>query len=158
VSGTDGDGLVLRTDPGLTQVARTVLPEGARVQVLEGPQSVDDHEWFRVSTAAGPGWASARYLVAAVGRLTLTAAPAVGPAGRALQRSVVGYNVVGTAFPRPASGTTPRWGTVAVDPRVIPLGSLLLIEGFDGMVFVAEDTGGAVRGNVIDVWFDEPTS
>ena len=61
-------------------------------------------------------------------------------------------------FPRTATGSTPRWGTVAVDPRVIPLGSRLLIEGFDGMVFVTEDTGGAVRGNVIDVWFDEPAA
>jgi 3D (Asp-Asp-Asp) domain-containing protein len=55
---------------------------------------------------------------------------------------------------RTASGTPVRWGVVAVDPRVIPFGSRLMIEGFD-TVFVAEDTGGAVRGNHIDVYFPD---
>ncbi len=39
--------------------------------------------------------------------------------------------------------------TVAVDPDVIPLGSILLI---DGTVYIAEDVGSAVKGHVIDVW------
>ena len=41
--------------------------------------------------------------------------------------------------------------TVAVDPRVIPYGSKLLI---NGVVYTAEDKGGAVRGNHIDIFFD----
>ncbi len=40
--------------------------------------------------------------------------------------------------------------TVAVDPAVIPLGSYIYIEGLG--VFVAQDTGGKVKGNVIDVF------
>lgn len=39
--------------------------------------------------------------------------------------------------------------TIAVDPKVIPLGSKILI---DGEVYVAQDVGGAVKGKVIDVW------
>lgn len=39
--------------------------------------------------------------------------------------------------------------TVAVDPDVIPLDSILLI---DDVVYTAEDVGGAVKGRVIDVW------
>lgn len=48
-----------------------------------------------------------------------------------------------------ASGTvaTPQ-RTVAVDPSVIPLGTLLFI---DGIYYVAEDTGGAVKGKKIDI-------
>lgn len=42
------------------------------------------------------------------------------------------------------------WYTVAVDPRVIPLGSKIRIEGFDG-VFYCVDTGGAIKGNIIDI-------
>lgn len=42
------------------------------------------------------------------------------------------------------------WYTVAVDPRVIPLGSKIRIEGFDG-VFYCADTGGAIKGNIIDI-------
>lgn len=40
--------------------------------------------------------------------------------------------------------------TVAVDPRVIPLGSKLSI---DGEIYVAEDTGGAIKGARIDVFY-----
>ena len=49
-----------------------------------------------------------------------------------------------------ATGTPARVGEIAVDPRVIPLGSICYIEGF-GQVR-AEDTGGAVKGNIIDIY------
>ena len=55
------------------------------------------------------------------------------------------------------TGTQVRWGTVAVDPGIIPLGSRLMIDGFD-IVFVAEDTGGGVRGNHIDIFFPDYAS
>lgn len=42
------------------------------------------------------------------------------------------------------------WYTVAVDSRVIPLGSKIRIEGYDG-VFYCADTGGAIKGNIIDI-------
>lgn len=41
--------------------------------------------------------------------------------------------------------------TVAVDPKVIPMGSRLLI---NGQVYTAEDTGGGVKGNHIDIYCD----
>src|SRR4029453_10503059 len=55
---------------------------------------------------------------------------------------------------RTAPGTRVRWGVVAVDPRVITLGTRIMIEGFDN-VFVAEDTGGGVRGNHVAIYFPE---
>jgi len=50
-------------------------------------------------------------------------------------------------------GTQVRPGVIAVDPKVIPLGSKLYIEFPDGrsMYGVAEDTGGAIKGNRIDI-------
>ncbi|MBP2633969.1 MAG: hypothetical protein H6Q70_4597 [Firmicutes bacterium] len=50
-------------------------------------------------------------------------------------------------------GTKVRPGIIAVDPRVIPLGSKVYIEFEDGrgMYAVAEDTGGAIKGNRIDI-------
>ncbi|MPZ13565.1 MAG: hypothetical protein GEU73_03940 [Chloroflexi bacterium] len=51
------------------------------------------------------------------------------------------------------SGIPVRWGIVAIDPAVIPLGSRLRIAGFD-TVFLAADTGGGVRGYHVDIFFD----
>lgn len=57
-----------------------------------------------------------------------------------------------------ASGTKARPGVVAVDPRVIPLGTKLYIESLDGTpdygFATAEDTGGAIKGNKIDLFFE----
>ncbi|MBR6678028.1 MAG: 3D domain-containing protein, partial [Oscillospiraceae bacterium] len=56
----------------------------------------------------------------------------------------------------PATGTQVRVGVVAVDKRVIPLGTKLFIEAANGSYIygtaVAEDTG--VRGNVIDLYMN----
>ncbi len=49
------------------------------------------------------------------------------------------------------SGEPARWGIVAVDPRIIPLGAKVGIEGMGA--FEAADTGGGVRGRHIDVWY-----
>lgn len=49
-----------------------------------------------------------------------------------------------------ASGTTAQAGrTIAVDPSLIPLGSSVIINGH---TYVAEDTGGAIKGNRIDIF------
>ena len=56
------------------------------------------------------------------------------------------------------SGTKVRPGVVAVDPRLIPLGSKLYVESMDRMsdygLSSAEDTGGAIKGNRIDLYFE----
>ncbi len=46
----------------------------------------------------------------------------------------------------------PTCHTVAVDPAVIPLGSYLIIEGYDGIIFRADDTGSAINGFDIDIF------
>lgn len=43
------------------------------------------------------------------------------------------------------------WGIIAIDPRVVPTGSKLLVDGYG--YAIACDTGGAIKGNKIDVCF-----
>ncbi|WDV45987.1 3D domain-containing protein [Clostridiaceae bacterium M8S5] len=59
-----------------------------------------------------------------------------------------------------ASGMKARRGVVAVDPKVIPLGTKLYIESLDGSknygYAIAGDTGSAIKGNRIDLFYDDP--
>jgi 3D (Asp-Asp-Asp) domain-containing protein len=77
-----------------------------------------------------------------------TSAPAAPPQARgALTVRAVGYSLTGSSV----TGVPVGWGTVAVDPNVIPLGTRLTIPGYgEG---VAADTGPGVRGATIDLWF-----
>ncbi len=52
-----------------------------------------------------------------------------------------------------ATGMRQGKGVIAVDPKVIKLGSRIYIPGY-GMA-IAGDTGGAIRGNIIDLGFDD---
>jgi cystine transport system substrate-binding protein len=75
------------------------------------------------------------------------AQPAASPTGRTMTVSSTGYALPG----RTATGIPVGWGVVAVDPSVIRLGTRMTIPGYgEG---VAADTGSAVRGATIDLWF-----
>lgn len=50
------------------------------------------------------------------------------------------------------TGTRVRRGVAAVDPEVIPLGSVLFVPGYG--YARAEDTGGAIKGYRIDLFFE----
>ena len=50
-----------------------------------------------------------------------------------------------------ANGMKAGYGVVAVDPKVIPLGTKLYVEGYG--YCIAADTGGAIKGNRIDLCY-----
>jgi len=52
---------------------------------------------------------------------------------------------------RTATGMRAEYGCIAVDPRVIPLGTLLYVEGYG--FGIASDTGGAIHGHRIDLCY-----
>ena len=54
--------------------------------------------------------------------------------------------------PYTASGTPVRHGVIAVDPSFIPIGTRVYIPGYGEAI--AEDIGGAIVGNIIDIAFD----
>ena len=51
--------------------------------------------------------------------------------------------------------TNPECYTVAVDPKIIPLGTKLVIEGYPNIVFEASDTGGDIKNFWIDIYTDD---
>ena len=160
VAGVGPLGLHVREGPGTWYRVVATLQDGSRLEVMDGPElDPDGREWYLVSgydRASGSGWSVGEFLreVDPNEPATLGSAGSVPVAGaRTFTARITGY-AHGT---RTATGTPVRWGVVAVDPRVIPLGSRLLIDGLDG-VFIAEDTGGGVRGNHIDIYFPDRAS
>ncbi|WP_203334077.1 LysM peptidoglycan-binding domain-containing protein [Planococcus beigongshangi] len=85
-----------------------------------------------------------------------TSAPApAAQSGKEMQVSATAY----TAYCAGCSGITatgidlrsnPNQKVIAVDPTVIPLGSTVWVEGYG--TAIAGDTGGAIKGNKIDVF------
>jgi 3D (Asp-Asp-Asp) domain-containing protein len=97
-------------------------------------------------------------VLTATSLLVSSASAQEAPAGEVIQAIVTGYasggdgGGIGSVT---ATGVTTHWGTVAADWRLYPPGTRLQIEGFPNDVFTVEDSGGAVRGNVFDIWFPD---
>ena len=93
-------------------------------------------------------------------QVTRVSAAAGRPSGRDLYVSATAY----TASCNGCTGTTatgfnlkrnPNAKIIAVDPKIIPLGSKVYVEGYG--YAVAADKGGAIKGNKIDVFFASKT-
>ena len=85
------------------------------------------------------------------GEITSGSGGSVPPAppahGTKMTVSSTGYCLKGNT----ATGVPTSHGVIAVDPSVIPLGTRMYVPGYgEG---VAADTGSAVKGKMIDVWF-----
>ncbi|MHB8870399.1 MAG: 3D domain-containing protein, partial [Thermoleophilia bacterium] len=113
-------------DGAQTGSGGATIPKSAPTGTTRGP------------TAAGPATTAATRPSPAGG--------APQPGGRTLVVKAYAYALRGTT----ASGIPVAPGVIAVDPRVIPLGTRLWVPGYgEG---IAADTGGAIKGNTIDVW------
>jgi 3D (Asp-Asp-Asp) domain-containing protein len=85
--------------------------------------------------------------LASVASSTRTSPTQISPRGGTMTVEATGYAMHG----RTATGAPTGWGVVAVDPSVIPLGTRLTIPGYGSGV--AADTGSAIQGATIDLWF-----
>jgi 3D (Asp-Asp-Asp) domain-containing protein/septal ring factor EnvC (AmiA/AmiB activator) len=113
----------------------------ARIASIEAEARSAEARTITIAAAAPPV-ATAVVEAAVADRFT----PIVA-SGRTITVSATGYALRG----RTATGIQTAPGVVAVDPSVIPLGTRMTIPGYgEG---VAADTGGAVHGNIIDLWF-----
>jgi 3D (Asp-Asp-Asp) domain-containing protein len=178
VAGTGGSGLVVRTGPGQNYPVQITLREGSRVRITEGPRfDAQLRDWYQVvyDRAGSSGWSSSEFLLVAetvgpelperIGPMVAERIPVerFRPSGAVQVRHTLQARLTAYTNQPPGngahgyltrSGTPVRWGVVAVDPQVIPLGTRLMIDGFDD-IFVAEDTGGGVRGLHVDIYFPD---
>lgn len=69
-----------------------------------------------------------------------------GPESTGKKPGDVGYGIT-------YSGLPANIGTIAVDPNVIPLGSIIYVPGYG--YGIATDTGSAIKGNKIDLYFHD---
>jgi peptidoglycan DL-endopeptidase CwlO len=89
----------------------------------------------------------ARQLAAVASSSAGSSPTQISPGGGTMTVVATGYAMHG----RTATGAPTGWGVVAVDPSVIPLGTRMTIPGYGSGV--AADTGGAIQGATIDLWF-----
>ena len=69
--------------------------------------------------------------------------------GKVVTMEATAYTHTGN---KTATGIYPYVGVIAVDPKVIPLGTKVHVEGYGNAI--AADTGGVIKGNIIDVFFN----
>jgi len=154
----------LQADPSLPKGKRRVITHGSpgkvlrvyRVVVNDGVESsptltaekVLDRSAPRI-VAVGTG-ASGGFQAAAYRTYRIPKPPA---SGRKMRVETTAYSPrePGLDFTT-ATGARARHGVIAVDPRVIPLGTRVYVPGYG--YAVAADTGGAIKGRRIDLCFE----
>jgi uncharacterized protein YabE (DUF348 family)/3D (Asp-Asp-Asp) domain-containing protein len=156
--------IVERPDPSMPRGARSVVESGApgvalrvyKMLVSGGVESSPTLSAEKVVEPAKPqvvlvGTGDAFQLRGAGG--TAVQVPAPPAAGRRMRLVATGYTAHDAGCNDwTATGAKARYGVAAVDPHVIPLGTKLYIPGYG--YAVAADTGGAIKGNRVDLCFD----
>jgi 3D (Asp-Asp-Asp) domain-containing protein len=99
----------------------------------------------------GTRWWGPAFVAVLCGALLVVVGTATGqraaPVGYKLRVDAVAYHLKGNT----ALGIPVRKGVVAVDPRLIPLGTKLHVPGYGPGI--AADVGHAIKGRIIDLWF-----
>lgn len=144
-------GLLARTIRAVYENGQIVSREILRETVLKAPRD----RVLLVGTRAVPVYAQAAPVIQS-GTIT-TASGEVYTYSRVMAAEATAYSCEGYQGTT-ATGTPARYGAIAVDPTVIPYGTRMYIVTDDGEfiygVATAEDCGGAVVGNIIDLYFD----
>ncbi|WP_412759021.1 SH3 domain-containing protein [Neobacillus cucumis] len=121
----------------------------AKIGTLTNGQAVSvskdlGNGWYQISYNGKTGYVSKQFVVKtavkAAAEFTVEAT-AYTPLESSSGITAAGYNI----------RKNPNMKLIAVDPKVIPLGKKVWVEGYGEAI--AGDTGGAIKGNKIDVLF-----
>lgn len=153
----------LRTEA--PETARPYQPSASRGAPAGAPRATDAAPAGGTDTGAGDPGAGAiaegpgtdgpaePEITGAAAKAAATAEISVtGPgSGETIRMLATAYTLAcGNGDGVTATGTIPRPGIIAVDPRVIPHDTLVYIDDYG--YFRAEDTGGVIKGDRIDVF------
>ena len=149
-------GMYRWTAPLLALVVMLLAAPSAQAQRgprLLGTPVAQPVDTLRFGSAAGAPADGQPAVLGAPAPLSVASGAAAVPVTRRVQMRSTAYCLRGNM----RTGVRVRDGMAAGDPSVLPLGSVIRVSHTDGRligVFVIMDTGGAVRGNKIDLWFD----
>jgi 3D (Asp-Asp-Asp) domain-containing protein len=129
------------------QARRAESATSATLAALEGARREREAQLAAFRATRGSNSTTISTLEAEARELAAAPTQAGSLTGRTLTVSATGYSLKG----RTSTGVAVGYGVVAVDPNVIPLGTKMTIPGYGQGV--AADTGGAVTGARIDLWF-----
>lgn len=112
------------------------------------------NNWYKVNLNGKEGWVSKKYVK--VSGNSTSSSISQNSNSSSNNNVVRTVNVVATAYTgysTTSTGQKPVWGTIAVDPKIIPYGTKVYIPQF-GRTFIANNTGGAIKGNKIDIFMN----
>ena len=115
----------------------------------------ESNGWYKVNLNGKEGWASKQYIKVS-GNSSSSNTSQTTSSNNSQGNVVRTMNVVATAYTgysTTSTGQKPVWGTIAVDPKIIPYGTKVYIPQF-GRTFIANNTGGAIKGNKIDIFMN----
>ena len=116
----------------------------------------ESNGWCKIKFDGKEGWASKKYINTNGSSNNSAQDTSQNTSNNSQGQVVRTMNVVATAYTgysTTSTGQKPVWGTIAVDPRIIPYGTKVYIPQF-GRTFIANNTGGAIKGNKIDIFMN----
>ena len=125
------------------------LSKGEKVKVLSS-----SGDWYKVKYDGNEiGWSHEDYINKTSSSSSSNSSGSSMNVARKL--TVKSYAYTGGGYT--ATGTKAKYGTLAVDPKVIPYGTKVYIKEL-GKVFTAEDCGGGIKGNKVDIYMNSQSA
>ena len=143
--------LNVRKGPSIKYSKKGSLNKSKSVKILD-----ESDGWYKINLNGSQGWVSKKYIKLGENSTSNDKSKDLidnkDKVVRTLNVEATAYTAY-NSYSLTSTGQKPTWGTIAVDPKVIPYGTKIYIPEF-GKTFIANDTGGAIKGNKIDIFMN----